>query len=384
MGARTGWPIAFAPQECAQILFAITQVVPDVTDEVIMTSTTSGGLAAGTSFRPLPPPIPDAPIEAVVDGDPIVAIRPSTVLAHPEIVIVPASDLPGAHPVLPDRVTSRQRAAAWMRAHGGEGDDLAFESDQRSTAWLRSDPPPMLMYTTWLRVMLVLLMFAALGAALWFRYTSDTGDAADAQWVVGLHSGVVGALIVWSFVSMRNADALVPATRYQSRSRGWVAASLWLLAFASPIGAIIASDAARDLFDDPEHPNFIFVQVGIGLVVAAIVWLPFRYLALQASRIGAPRRVMFEWFWVPALAVGGGLVIMVLGLRDDLAADGWTETERLVEAGVVYGLPMLLFTLTAWRATAAFDGVINLRWRRWKNGWDQGVAAFGIADEANS
>ena len=115
----------------------------------------------------------------------------------------------------------------------------------------------------------------------------------------------------------------------------------------------------------------------------AIVGLPFRYLSLQAARIGAPRRVMIEWFWVPVLAVGCGQLIMAMGLRGDLEADGLTDTERLVETGVVYGLPMLLFALTAWRATAAFDNLIDLRWRRWKTGWDQSVAAFGIGDDAN-
>lgn len=350
---------------------------------------------SGTSFRPLPPPIPEAPSQPIVEAERDVVTAPpasrfplapdtstdSTLLESPSLVIVPASDLPATNPVLPDRATSRQRAAGWQRAHGRATDTLATETDQSSTGWLRSDPPPILMYTTWLRIVLVFMLFGALAAALWFRYTSSSNDAADAQWVVGLHAGVIGALIVWSFVSMRNADALVPATRYQSRSRGWVAASLWLLAFSAPIGAVVASDAARALFDDPNHPNYVFVQIAIGVIVAAIVWLPFRYLAVQASRVGAPRRVMFEWFLLPALAIGGGLLIMALGLRDDLQVDGLTDNERLVEASVVYGLPMLLFALTAWRATAAFDGVINVRWRRWKTGWDQSVAAFGADDD---
>lgn len=348
-----------------------------------MTPTPPGAAAGGTSFRPLPPPILESPAAPAAQGEPIVTLPAATLLDPPDLVIVPASDIPVTNPVLPDRASSRQRATAWMRAHGREADALALDNEESPTAWLRTDPPPVLMYTMWLRVVLALLMLGALGASLWFRYTSESNEAADAKWVVGLHAGVIGAIIVWSFVSMRNAAALVPATRYQTRSRGWVAASLWLVAIGAPIGGIVVSDAARELFDDPDHVNFVFVQMAIGFVVLSIVWLPFRYLAVQSSRIGAARSVMFAWFWLPVLAIGGGQLIMALGLRSDLEADGWTDTERLIEAGVVYGLPMLLFALTAWRATSAFDSVISVRWRRWQIGWEQSEVAFSIVEDAN-
>lgn len=344
-------------------------------DKKAMTATTSEVNGPGPRVRPLPPPIPEAPADPLDE-----AARISEPAPRSDLVIVPAVDTPVDHPLLPDRVSSRQRATAWMRAHGQETDANAIDKDQSSTAWLRSDPPPMLLHTTWLRVVLMLVMFAALGSALRHRYNTSSNDLADAQLVVGLHAGVVGALVVWCFIAMRNANALVPATRYQPRSRGWVASSLWILALVAPVGGIIVSDAARTWFDDSNHPGFVFAQIGIGLVVAILVWLPFRYLAVQSSRVGAPRRAAFEWFWLPTLAVGAGFLIMALGLRSDLNENGLTDGERLIEAAVVYGLPMFLFILTAWQATSAFDSVINIRWRRWKTGWDQSEAAFGASD----
>ena len=74
--------------------------------------------------------------------------------------------------------------------------------------------------------------------------------------------------------------------------------------------------------------------------------------------------MMLGWFVGPLLAIVGSIAILTLGLQDQLALDGLTVTERTIQVGVIYGLPMLMFTLTTWRAITFFDEVIDLRWQR--------------------
>lgn len=327
-----------------------------------MSPTAAEGRANRTVVRPLDPPTPDDPV--VSDDENSAA---ATGRFDPRSPAIPAQTISAViTPVLPDRATSRHRAAARMRAYGLEIDAFAAR-DQRSTGWWRADPPPDLVSTAWLRVVFVLLSFGALGTTLWRRFDSSTFAVTDSRWIIGLHAAAAGALIAWSFVSMRNVDALVPATRGRSRSRGWVAAWLWLLAGAAPIAGVIALDTARGLFDDAGRVDVveaeILVAVTVGMV-AMVMWLPFRHLAVHAARIGASRHVVTQWFWSTALVFGGGRLMMAFGLGDDLRADGVTDIERLVEAAVVYGLPMLMFTLAAWRATSAVDGTIKSRPRR--------------------
>jgi hypothetical protein len=106
------------------------------------------------------------------------------------------------------------------------------------------------------------------------------------------------------------------------------------------------------------------------------VWLPFRYHVRQAHRIGAPVAVVAAWFWLPLVTVVGVLAAMALGLHDLLATDGFTDLERTVQVGVLYGVPALMFAMTTWRATTVFDEVLELRWIRWRNEWEQTLAAF--------
>ena len=76
------------------------------------------------------------------------------------------------------------------------------------------------------------------------------------------------------------------------------------------------------------------------------------------------------------LAVVGALATMALGLRDNLAEGGFTDLERTLQIGVLYGVPALVFAVSTWRATTVFVEVIELRWTRWRNEWEQTLAAF--------
>ena len=107
-----------------------------------------------------------------------------------------------------------------------------------------------------------------------------------------------------------------------------------------------------------------------------LVWLPFRYHVRQAHRIGAPVSVVAAWFWLPLVTAVGVFLAMALGLHELLADNGFTDLERTVQVAVLYGVPALMFAMTTWRATTVFDEVIELRWMRWRNEWEQTLAAF--------
>jgi len=179
-------------------------------------------------------------------------------------------------------------------------------------------------------------------------------------------------LVSWSALAMIGAGRLVPSTHYQHRSSGPVVVLLWLIAFVAPLGAFRVIVWAQDRFSDPSDDlAAVMVTVGAVFVSFVLVWLPFRYHARQAHRIGAPARPILEWFWAPLVAAVGGVTITAFGLHDLLLEDGLTAAERTLQIAVLYGLPAFVFALSTWRATTVFDEVIDLRWRTWRSEWDQ-------------
>lgn len=199
----------------------------------------------------------------------------------------------------------------------------------------------------------------------------------DALFVVVPHLMAAVMLVGWSALAMLDAGRLVPATRYRRTSRAWVAIVLWLGAFAAPVGALMVVEWLRERFDDGTD-DLATIAVGtVALLVCfVLVWLPFRYHVRQAHRIGAPVRVVAAWFWLPLLCAIGVLLAMGLGLHDLLADGGFTDLERTVQVGVLYGVPALMFAMSTWRATTVFDEVIELRWLRWRTEWEQTLQAF--------
>jgi hypothetical protein len=241
---------------------------------------------------------------------------------------------------------------------------------------MRTDPPPRLVPTWWLRLLLLIGMLDAILLTLWTEYAGQPNDVSSSVVVIAANALVIAALLTWSFIAMRNARVLVPATRYRKTSRGWLADLLWLQAFAGPAGAGVAYRALRDRLAEPDDMGAVFIFAGVVLMAFVMVWLPFRYHARQAKRIGAPHSTMIAWFWLPLSAVVGSLLIVSTGLRDLLAEDGHTDIERMTQVGVVFGLPMLVFALATWRAVTVFDEVLDLRWRRWKHEWEQTLEDF--------
>jgi hypothetical protein len=240
---------------------------------------------------------------------------------------------------------------------------------------LRTEPPPRLLATWWLRYLLVLSLLVGIAAVLMREYA--LAGAMDTMVVVVPHVMAAAMLVGWSAFTMIDAARLVPATRYRQPSRAWVAVVLWLAAFAAPVAAVLVIERVRDRFTDGTD-DLLPVAVGAGtlLVCFVLVWLPFRYHVRQAHRIGAPVSVVAAWFWLPLLAVVGVLLAMAFGLRELLADGGYTDLERTVQVGVVYGVPALMFAMSTWRATTVFDEVIELRWMRWRTEWEQTMVAL--------
>lgn len=226
-----------------------------------------------------------------------------------------------------------------------------------------------------MRYLLALSQLVGIVVVLLREYAVPGGI--DELVVVIPHAMAAVMLIGWSAFAMLDAKRLVPATRYQQPSRWWVAVGLWLGAFAAPVVAVAAVDGLRDRVADGTDdllPVSVAVAVLFGCFV--LVWLPFRYHVRQAHRIGAPTSVVAAWFWLPLLAIVGVLLAMALGLHDLLADEGLTDLERTVQVAVLYGVPALMFAMTTWRATTVFDEVIELRWMRWRNEWEQTLLAF--------
>lgn len=241
---------------------------------------------------------------------------------------------------------------------------------------LRTDPPPLLMPTWWLRYALFGLLLGALVATLTAEYAGEGGDLLASVPVVATHVGAAACLVMWSALSMHNAQRIVPASRYQSTSRGWLIAMMWIVAFAAPAMFAIAYERLFSGFNDPDDDVAVVAFVPAVFITFVLVWLPFRYCARHAARIGAPHVTMTAWFWVTLITIVGALGVNALGLDDMLAEDGRSALDRVIVVGVVYGLPMFVFALASWRATTVFDEVIDLRWRRWKKEWEQTLQDF--------
>ena len=242
---------------------------------------------------------------------------------------------------------------------------------------LRVDPPPRLYATWWVRYTLFLAQIVGLAVVLLTEYSIGPGGVATAPVVVVPYVLVGVLLVTWSGLAMFDAARLVPATRYHPPSRAWVAMTLWLVAFASPVIAVAAIEWARERFtEDADDLGVVVATVAVVMICFLFVWFPFQYHTRQAHRIGAPARLVAAWFWVPLLAAVGGLTINALGLHEFLAGGGFTDWDRTVQVAVIFGLPALTFTLSTWRATTVFDEVIEIRWLRWRKEWQQTLDAL--------
>lgn len=240
---------------------------------------------------------------------------------------------------------------------------------------LRTEPPPRLFATWWLRYLLALSQLVGIVVVLLREYAVPGG--LDEVFVVVPHAMAAVMLVGWSAFAMLDAKRLVPATRYQQPSRWWVAVGLWIGAFVAPVVAVAAVDGFRERVTDGTD-DLLPVSVAVGVLFGCfvLIWLPFGYHVRQARRIGAPVSVVAAWFWLPLVAIVGVLLAMAFGLHDMLADGGLTDLERTAQVAVLYGVPALMFAMTTWRATTVFDEVIELRWLRWRNEWEQTLLAF--------
>ena len=242
---------------------------------------------------------------------------------------------------------------------------------------LRSEPPPRIFATWWLRYLLFLAQIIGIAVVLLTEYATGTGDLTESNNVVVPYLLAAVMLVSWSALAMVDAARLVPATHYRRRSSATLAIVLWLVAFAAPVGGASVVGWAGERFE--ENPDDLVVVVATAAALLAcflMVWMPFRYHTQQAHRIGAPGRVVAAWFWLPLIALVGVLLVNALGLSDTLEENGLTDLERTAQVGVVFGLPALVFALATWRATTVFDEVIDLRWRRWRQEWEQTINAM--------
>ena len=312
---------------------------------------------------PPPPPVAPVPPPSATPLPPPPSVEPATPAStpSPHLSDVPLAPTPPGETVEPDVVPHRRVVASF--------------DEGASFAPLRVEPPPRIYATWWLRYVLFLAQMVGIIVMLLTEYAGP-GQLIEPS-VIAPFALAAGMLVFWSALAMIDAARLVPATPYHRRSSAPIAVGLWLLAFAAPVMAFRVVDWARERFaEDPDDVAVAAVTVGAVLVAFIVVWLPFRYHTQQAHRIGAPGRVVAMWFWLPVGAIVGVLLIQALGLREALADGGMSDFERTVEVAVVLGAPMLVFTLTTWRATTVFDEVIDLRWRRWKTEWEQTLAAM--------
>lgn len=228
-----------------------------------------------------------------------------------------------------------------------------------------------------MRYLLFLAQLVGIAVVLLTEYATGPGGLAESANVVAPYVLAAVMLVSWSALAMIDAARLVPATQYRRRSSATLAVVLWLIAFAAPVGGATVVMWARDRFEEnADDVGVLALTVAAVLVCFVLVWLPFRYHTQQAHRIGAPGRVVAAWFWLPLVALVGALMINALGLKDVLGENGLTDLERTVQVGVVFGLPALVFAMATWRATTVFDEVIDLRWRRWRQEWEQTIAAM--------
>lgn len=321
-------------------------------------------------------PVPELPA-AALRLPPVAAPPPSPPPPSPRPPSPPLSPLlpvpVDASPWAAALSASAFDAATGERTSGTRMQPGAFGA--HSFTPLRSEPPPRLFATWWLRYLLILSQLVGISVVLMREYVVPGGMGT--LFVVLPHVMVAVILVGWSALAMIDAARLVPPTRYRQPSRAWVAVVLWLGAFAAPVAAVAVIGRVRDRFiDGTDDLVPVAISVVALLVCFVLVWLPFRYHVRQANRIGAPVRVVATWFWLPLLAGVGVLLAMAFGLQDLLADGGFTDLERTVQVGVIYGVPALMFALSTWRATTVFDEVIELRWLRWRTEWEQTLVAM--------
>jgi hypothetical protein len=307
------------------------------------------------------PAIPPPPTDLTPNG-------PSPSIPPPLTNLTPNGPLPAEPPLPAPPINARPSIpeSAFIDAV-----PLPPTPERHDFVPLRTDPPPELASTWWIRYALFLTMIATIVVVLETERRGEPGDVAGSPLVIGLHIGIGVLVIAWSYFAMSNAERLVPATKYQTPARGWLVAVLWVGAFLAPTAAVLATGELRARVVTSDELTPAFSMAAIVLIAILFVWAPFRYHVLHGRRIGAPRSRLAMWFWAPVIAAVGGIAIVGLGLRADFDEDGITTTERVVLVAVVYGLGALVMALATWRATTVFDEVIEIRWRRWKNEWEQ-------------
>lgn len=236
---------------------------------------------------------------------------------------------------------------------------------------LRTDPPPELAPTLWLRSAIAVAMLLAVVSALWVEYNGRAGDILLHPVVALLHLASVGLLMLWSRAALDNAGELIPPARYSRRPSGDLAAVLWATAWLAPVVAALVIRGLASEFDGGDAFGETLAMIAVVMVALLVVWLPFRYHLLHARRLGVPSPQMVAWFWAPLLTLVGGLCVLGLGLHEELAEGGLTAADRTAQLGFAYGFGALVFCASTWRAVTVFDEVIDLRWNRWRADWEQ-------------
>ncbi len=208
-------------------------------------------------------------------------------------------------------------------------------------------------------------------ATLLTQWASTPGVVSITPLLIAAHVVAGFGLVTWSATAMHNAGLVTAPSRYRKSASSSVVVVLWLLALVAVIATVLIFrelEGQLGQSDDGQAVGFMVVTVLAGFVV---VWLPFRYHARQASRIGAPVRVMIAWFFVPLVVAIGALLALAADTRPTLATAGMSRSEWAIEVLLVYGLPSLVFILSTWRAVTVFDEVIELRWERWRVEWNR-------------
>ena len=297
---------------------------------------------------------------------PMPIVGPSAAPADVSPMVAPPSPIPPPPPAPQRPIPPSADMAA---DHGRVAPPSA--TGTRPFTPLRSDPPPRLAATWWLRYLLLMTMLVCIAVVVTTEYSTGPGGIVEAPLVIAPHVLAAGLLVTWSVLAMVDADRLVPASRYHRGSSGLLAACLWLLAFAAPFAVATVVVRARPHFGDTDTDlQAVAASIAVAVLGLIVVWLPFGYLAGQARRIGAPSRVVVLWFVGSLFAAIGSLAIVVVGLHDLLADRGLTAAERALQIAVIYGVPAMVFALSTWRATTVFDEVIDLRWRTWRREWE--------------
>jgi len=236
---------------------------------------------------------------------------------------------------------------------------------------LRTDPPPELASTLWIRSALALSILATAIVVLLVELVGRSGRVFTETAIVIPHAAVVVLLVVWSGRAMANADAITPSTKYSAGPSGRLAGAMWVTGFVAPLFAVVVVGRIGSEFADVEAAAPTIATIAVVVVALLTAWLPFQYHRRQAVRIGAPVSIMMLWFWAPLMTFVVGLSVLAYVYRGRIAGEGF---ERSIGVGGVYGLAAAVFAWSTWRAIAVFDEVIDLRWRRWKSDWEQTLA----------